>query len=125
MTKEPSVLEASHGLKKAEHLPSAAEQTEALGIPNWKELERKVVKPLAMTLLPCFWVLYLFNYLDRASVARARLSSLDGDLNLQGTSLALLCLFSHRGIPVRNAVLLEANRICYIKATFSARSPPT
>jgi len=84
LTKEPSVLEANDGLKKPEHLPSAEEQIEAPGIPNWKELERKVVKALDVTLLPCLWVLYLFNYLDRASIAQARLSSLDGDLNLQG-----------------------------------------
>jgi hypothetical protein len=48
---------------------SAREQAFAhLGIPNWEELERKVVKRLDMTLLPTLWLLYVFNYLDRASL---------------------------------------------------------
>lgn len=56
-------------LKSEELLPTPEDQIEALGIPNWKELEKKVVKRLDMTLMPCLWVLYLFNYLDRASIA--------------------------------------------------------
>ena len=44
-------------------------QIEALGIPNWRNLEKQVVRRLDMTLMPCLWVLYLFNYLDRASIA--------------------------------------------------------
>lgn len=55
--------------KQGELLPSPEEQIDALGIPNWRELEKKVVKRLDMTLMPCLWVLYLFNYLDRASIA--------------------------------------------------------
>jgi hypothetical protein len=53
---------------KPDHLPSPEETIEALGIPNWRELEKQVVKRLDMTLMPCLWVLYLFNYLDRASI---------------------------------------------------------
>ncbi|KAL2204284.1 MFS general substrate transporter [Sarocladium strictum] len=65
---------------------SAREQAFAhLGIPNWEELEKKVVKRLDMTLLPTLWLLYVFNYLDRASLGQARLSTLDQDLNLQGS----------------------------------------
>lgn len=45
------------------------EQLDALGIPNWRDLEKQVVRRLDMTLMPCLWVLYLFNYLDRASIA--------------------------------------------------------
>ncbi|KAI6291270.1 hypothetical protein MCOR34_010239 [Pyricularia oryzae] len=67
---EPGLVEANDAIDgKEKHLPSAEEQIDALGIPNWRELERKVVKRLDMTLLPCLWVLYLFNYLDRASIA--------------------------------------------------------
>jgi hypothetical protein len=39
-----------------------------LGIPNWEDLEKKVVRRLDMTLLPTLWLLYVFNYLDRASL---------------------------------------------------------
>lgn len=66
--KDPAVME-SDLVKAAEFLPSHEETIEALGIPNWRELERQVVKRLDMTLMPCLWVLYLFNYLDRASIA--------------------------------------------------------
>ncbi|KAH6695843.1 major facilitator superfamily domain-containing protein [Plectosphaerella plurivora] len=71
-------------LKSGEEPARPEEQLEALGIPNWRELEKQVVRRLDMTLMPCLWVLYLFNYLDRASIAQARLSSLDEDLNLEG-----------------------------------------
>ncbi|OBS17651.1 hypothetical protein FPOA_09386 [Fusarium poae] len=56
-----------------------------LGIPNWEELEKKVVRRLDMTLLPTLWLLYVFNYLDRASLGQARLSTLDEDLQLVGS----------------------------------------
>lgn len=64
----PHVEEAPEALKVSE-LPSTEEPIEALGIPNWRELEKKIVHRLDMTLMPCLIVLYLFNYLDRASIA--------------------------------------------------------
>ncbi|KAI7241108.1 hypothetical protein KC330_g856 [Hortaea werneckii] len=70
-------------LKDHEHLPAPDQIIEDLGIPNWRELEKKVVRRLDMTLMPCLWVLYLFNYLDRASIAQARVSTLDQDLGLE------------------------------------------
>lgn len=60
--------EADDALKQSEHLPSPEECIEALGIPNWRELEKKIVRRLDMTLMPCLWVLYFFNYMDRASI---------------------------------------------------------
>lgn len=71
-----------HTIEKKEALPTPDEQLDALGIPDWRNLEKKLVKRLDMTLVPCLWALYLFNYLDRASIAQARLSSLEEDLNL-------------------------------------------
>ena len=58
------------------------DQIDALGIPEWRTLEKKLVRRLDLTLLPCLWTLYLFNYLDRASIAQARLNTLEADLNL-------------------------------------------
>ncbi|KAJ0337915.1 hypothetical protein COL922a_006228 [Colletotrichum nupharicola] len=84
VNKEPSIVEANDGNGKGELLPSPEEQIDSLGIPNWRELEKQVVKRLDMTLMPCLWVLYLFNYLDSASIAQARLSSIDEDLDLKG-----------------------------------------
>jgi len=61
---------AEEALKQdaAEHLPRRQEMLEQLGIPNWQEVEKKVVRRLDMTLLPTLWILYVFNYLDRASL---------------------------------------------------------
>jgi hypothetical protein len=42
---------------------------EALGIPDWQEMERKIVRTLDMTLLPQLWILYMFNYLNRTNIA--------------------------------------------------------
>ncbi|KAL2872972.1 hypothetical protein SGCOL_011896 [Colletotrichum sp. CLE4] len=84
VTKDPFLMEANEANGKGDLLPTPEEQIEALGIANWRDLEKQVVKRLDMTLMPCLWVLYLFNYLDRASIAQARLSSLDEDLNLEG-----------------------------------------
>lgn len=54
---------------KCEGPANPEDQIDALGIPNWRELEKQVVRRLDITLMPCLWVLYLFNYLDRASIA--------------------------------------------------------
>jgi hypothetical protein len=49
-------------LKKPVDLePKPEDQLEALGIPNWQDVERQVVKRLDMTLMPCLWCLYLFS----------------------------------------------------------------
>lgn len=75
-------------LKDEGRLPSPEEQIDALGIPNWRELEKKIVRRLDMTLMPCVWCLYFFNYLDRASIGHARLSSFDADLGLEGSNFS-------------------------------------
>jgi hypothetical protein len=66
--KDPAHVEAD-ALKNENFLPSPEETIEALGIPEWRALEKQVVKRLGMKLMPCLWVLYLFNYLERASIA--------------------------------------------------------
>lgn len=67
--KEPVNLEeANEDLKQGERLPSPEEVIDALGIPNWRDLEKKIVRRLDFTLMPCLWVLYFFNYMDRASI---------------------------------------------------------
>ena len=71
-----------------ETVPKPEDQLDALGIPNWRELEKKLVRRLDPTLMPCLWCLYLFNYLDRASIAQARLSTLEEDLGLTGSQFS-------------------------------------
>lgn len=105
--KNPAMLEEA--VTKTGYLPSPEERIEALGIPNWRELEKKLVRRLDMTLMPCtyptllicttrqaadiskgLWVLYFFNYMDRASIGQARLSepSIDDSLNLTGSNFS-------------------------------------
>ncbi|WXC63300.1 hypothetical protein SNK03_009118 [Fusarium graminearum] len=86
---EKELASVEEGYMKEEgRLPSPEEQIEALGIPNWRELEKKIVRRLDMTLMPCVWCLYFFNYLDRASIGHARLSSFDTDLGLVGSNFS-------------------------------------
>jgi len=85
--KELGMVEEGY-LKNEGRLPSPEEQIDALGIPNWRELEKKIVRRLDMTLMPCVWCLYFFNYLDRASIGHARLSTFDEDLNLTGSNFS-------------------------------------
>lgn len=82
LVKIPAVHDEN--MKDAEHLPSPYQVIEDLGIPDWRILERKIVRRLDMTLLPVLWTFYIFNYLDRASLGQARLSTLDQDLGLTG-----------------------------------------
>lgn len=85
--KDPGMVEDGD-LKHEGHLPSPEATIDALGIPNWRDLEKKLVLRLDMTLMPCLWVLYFFNYMDRASIGQARLSTLDEDLNLTGSNFS-------------------------------------
>jgi len=48
---------------------SAVNPLDALGMDDWRAVEKKVVKRLDMTLLPMLWILYLSNYLDRTNIA--------------------------------------------------------
>jgi MFS family permease len=79
-TEDPSG--ADHTLEKP---PPALDPIAALNDPDWKAKEKKLVRTLDMTLLPMLWILYLFNYLDRTSIAQARLNSFEQDLGLVGS----------------------------------------
>lgn len=80
--KTEALIDAEALQKQADFIPSPEDQIDALGIPEWRTLEKKLVRRLDMTLMPCLWVLYLFNYLDRASIAQARLNTMEEDMNL-------------------------------------------
>jgi hypothetical protein len=68
--------------KHADFIPSPKDQIDAFGIPEWRTLEKKLVKRLDMTLMSYLWTPYLFDYLNRASIAQARINTLEEDLNL-------------------------------------------
>lgn len=50
-----------------------------------RNVERRVVRKLDMTLMPMVWVLFLFNYLDRNNIAQAKLNRIEKDLGLVGS----------------------------------------
>jgi hypothetical protein len=50
LVKLPAVHDEN--LRDEEHLPSPYQVIEDLGIPDWKILEKKIVRRLDMTLLP-------------------------------------------------------------------------
>jgi hypothetical protein len=58
-------LEDAPKFRTADDLPSPEEIIERLGIPDWRNLEKKLVRRLDLTLVPMLWILYVTNYLDR------------------------------------------------------------
>jgi len=58
-------MEEAPKFRTAEDLPSPEEIIERLGIPDWRNLEKKLVRRLDLTLVPMLWILYVTNYLDR------------------------------------------------------------
>lgn len=58
-------MEEAPKFRTAEDLPSPEEIIDRLGIPDWKILEKKLVRRLDLTLVPMLWILYVTNYLDR------------------------------------------------------------
>jgi hypothetical protein len=49
-----------------------------------RNIERRMVRKVDLTLMPMTWVLYLFNYLDRNSISQAKLTGIEDDLGLVG-----------------------------------------
>ncbi|GKT52674.1 major facilitator superfamily transporter [Colletotrichum tofieldiae] len=99
--------QASEEEKNPHRLASVTAPIEALGLEDWQKLEKKLVRRLDMTLMPMLWVLYLFNYLDRASISQARLSSFEADLGLTDTQFAtaVAVLVPGKEIALRTAIL--------------------
>lgn len=71
----PSAKETATGLEHKESIPDLNVEKgevvhdEHVNTPEWRALEKKLVRKLDMTLLPVVWILYLFNYLDRNNIA--------------------------------------------------------
>lgn len=62
--------------------------------PEYKELERRLVRKIDIRLMPITILLYILNYLDRNSISTARDNGLERDLGLKGqeyqTALSIL-----------------------------------
>lgn len=80
----------------AQELNGAASGVAALdpNSPEYKELERRLVRKIDIRLMPITILLYILNYLDRNSISTARDNGLERDLGLKGqeyqTALSIL-----------------------------------
>lgn len=124
--KTEAVADAEIFEKQAEFIPTPEDQIDALGIPDWRQLEKKIVRRLDMTLMPCLWSLYLFNYLDRASIAQARLNTFEEDLNLGDDHFQTAVMILSLGYALYPIHLHPARLLMWcITATSSVKSPQT
>lgn len=44
--------------------------------------EIRLIRKLDWIILPCLWIMYFFNFLDRTAITVAKLDKLDKDLNI-------------------------------------------
>ncbi|KAH8176514.1 major facilitator superfamily protein [Sarocladium implicatum] len=58
-------------------------------VPDTEE-EKKLVRKIDMTLLPCLWWMYVLAYLDRGNVANANAAGLSESLNMSDSQYSLL-----------------------------------
>ncbi|KAJ0387587.1 hypothetical protein COL922a_001961 [Colletotrichum nupharicola] len=64
--------------------PTRPPEEIAMEQPEWRATEKSLVRKLDMSLLPVFWTLYMFNYLDRNNLAQAKLNGFEKHLGLVG-----------------------------------------
>lgn len=95
-----------------EKAPAEINPIEALGDPDWRQKEKKLVRTLDMTLLPMLWILYLFNYLDRTNIAQARLNTFEEDLGLVDNQFNIAVSVLTAGY-VMSAVLISPKLQCH------------
>lgn len=58
--------------------------------PGWhKAFEKKLMRKVDLRLIPLMIIMYLNNFIDRASLGQARLGSLESDLGMSGTQFNL------------------------------------
>ncbi|KAK4502114.1 hypothetical protein PRZ48_005537 [Zasmidium cellare] len=49
---------------------------------TFRRHSRSLVRKLDCTMMPCIWILYMFNYLDRNNISQAKLDSFEKDLGM-------------------------------------------
>ncbi|GAA5859558.1 hypothetical protein JCM8547_006139 [Rhodosporidiobolus lusitaniae] len=54
---------------------------------EYKAEEAKLLRKIDWTLLPCLFILLILNYLDRNTLASARVQGIEADLGMVGTQL--------------------------------------
>ncbi|KAH6880414.1 phthalate transporter [Thelonectria olida] len=56
-------------------------------IPNSAE-EKKLVRKIDLFLMPCLWIMYILNYVDRTNIGNAKIAGMQTELNLSDEGYA-------------------------------------
>ncbi|GAA5898681.1 hypothetical protein JCM6882_000895 [Rhodosporidiobolus microsporus] len=88
-SEKPAVLhlERAHGVDESNvsELQAQIDEIAALSEEDFKAEERKLLRKIDFTLLPCLFILLILNYLDRNALASARVQGIEEDLGMEGT----------------------------------------
>lgn len=53
------------------------------------EAEKKLVRKIDLFLLPCLWIMYVMNYIDRTNIGNAKIAGMDKALALDDSRKSL------------------------------------
>jgi MFS family permease len=53
------------------------------------EMEKRILRKVDLRLIPCLWIMYVLNYLDRSNIGNAKVAGMQTDLNLSSSDYSL------------------------------------
>ncbi|KAG9496387.1 hypothetical protein J7337_012975 [Fusarium musae] len=83
-------------VKPGDALADDEELTIALAnyVPDTAE-ERRLVRKIDFTLLPCLWWMYVLAYLDRGNIANANAAGMSESLNMKDNGRLISLVYKH------------------------------
>lgn len=87
--------------------------------------EIALVKKLDYRIMPTLWAMYFLNYLDRNSIAQARLDNLEKDLHLKGNQYNTCISILFVGYDLTGVICSLTHALTYQTVTCSCKFPPT
>jgi len=78
-------ISTKHGLSAEEIELQAALKNY---VPNTDE-EKKLRRKIDLHLMPCLWIMYILNYVDRTNIGNAKTAGMDTDLGLDSSRESL------------------------------------
>jgi len=79
----------------------------AVGKSDPKEIA--LVRKLDFRIMPTLWAMYFLNYLDRNTIAQARLDNLESDLGLEGNQYNTCISILFVGYVFHPSILVQAS----------------
>ncbi|CAD0055873.1 unnamed protein product [Aureobasidium pullulans] len=70
--------------------------------------EIALVRKLDFRIMPTLWAMYFLNYLDRNTIAQARLDNLESDLGLEGNQYNTCISILFVGYVFHSSILVQA-----------------